>query len=351
MNDFITKSNYRFSPIGIDLGSANVKAVQLRKKRNSITVQNTILPTPGGTITEGIIVKPDLLVERLKKLRIDNNWHKARVNLCLPPQVLYIRRVSLPRIKDKEITRAMQLELERNFSINPAEAVYDYCRLEPVDPDDNQQEFILAAAEKRIARSYIRVVKEAGFSANILEIQPFSLLRSMMPCIKTSKAEDYSGILVDIGYQTTSIIIAAGSSYRFFRYLRTGSADFIETLADISGTDINQAGILLYKRKFTAEKKLMEKAESLAEQLQRTVTYWLEQNGNENITPNDLRICGGGAFIPGLAAVIGRRLAIRPKLHNSFRSDLYSTSNEKTTAQISAFFATAHGLALRGWSA
>jgi len=339
------------------LGSARIKIIQFKNSRGRLELfSRAITQTPLGTIEEGKINDPGPLTEELKQLKQKYSWHSNRVNLCLGSQAFFMRRVQLPPMTEAEKTRAMQFEVERHFPLKAREAVFDYCPVENSKiPSPSAREYLLAAASKETADSYSAVVESAGFNLQSIEILPLSLLRSILNRVTAGRGQPAKKnasccVLLDLGFKDSSLLIARGREYQIYRSLKTGIDHFCRDAVKGDCTDYQSAHRKVYTKGSLDERGLTKTADQLAAKIIQSLNYWTEQSSLSGSEVHSLEICGGGAFIPGLAAYLEQKLSIKPRLYNPLSTFTgTSLSGQPETYREEAFFPAAQGLALRGW--
>ncbi len=351
----------RYSPIGIDAGSAQIKMIQFRQNRGRIAVHCKALgPTDPEAYRDGMIVKPGPLIRELKRLKDTHRWHKNRVNLCLGPQAFYLRKVSLPQMTEAETCKAMFWEAENHFPLPASETVFDFC---PADSEplsgSEPRVYLLAATAKETADSFTAAVAAAGFQCVSLEILPLALLRSMQAGLQGRQEEggtDLPGggtllrVLIDIGHRSSTILIIRGRKYHFYRNLKFGTAHFTEALLQSSGESYPAAHRSLYEKKTLEAKGLLEAAGHFATKLEQSLSYAFDVPGHTEPALRSLEFCGGGAFIPGLATFVEQKLAVKRRLYNPLSAVSGSTLvGQPEVYREEALYPAAHGLALRGW--
>ncbi len=342
----------RYSPIGLDLGSAFIKMLQLRRSGGGEAVHClAAAPAPAGALKNGRISSPGLLAERLKQLRLKHPWHKNRVNICLGLQSFYLRRVKLPAMKEAERARAMRWEVEKHFPVSAEDAVFDYCPLESEVSGALNGEYLLAAAAKDTADSYTETVASAGFIPAALEIEPISLLRALnSAAYKTGRPLSLFRVLLNIGFERSALLVSCGGEYQFHRLLNTGLKHFYRSAAEKHGCSFNRAHRLVFSGKPLAERGLFPAAEQLAGQAAQSISYWFDQAGIPDVELHEFNLCGGGAFIPGLAAFLKNSFPVKPGIYDPLTGlNINRPAEPGGQTQRGALFAGAYGLALRGW--
>jgi type IV pilus assembly protein PilM len=335
----ITSFKYqgKYSPIGLDPGSHQLKLAQLAVENDQLYCHQRIAcPTPKSIFEKGMLKNPKSLAAVLRQLRNNINWNSNTVNLCLGPSSFNLTRVKLPAMNKRDLARTMSLEVEMRFSMNPRNTVFSYCSLSnPADKGQPERfrEYILVAADRDLITAYVDAVKLAGFKPGIIEVSPLSLLR-LPGRFFTGSDAIMSGctLLIDIGHCDSSFIIFNSNSFCFYRNLRSGASG-------ISGR-VNRS----------ARASLNDFAADLLAGVEQSLEYWLEQSENNRLYPETLYLSGGGIYIPGLASALGKRLGLKPRLFKPVASLCSCTENKKReTGMEDTLFAASYGLALRGW--
>jgi len=304
------KFRSRYSMIGIDLGSYQLKLVQLVQNRGNISLYQRISqPTPRGLIDKGKIKDINAMADLLRQLRGKQGWRTNKVNLCLSPQCFYFSRLTLPPMKASDLKNAMRLEVEKRFSLLPENAVYSFtaARLNLYDKE-YEHEYLLVAAAKETANAYTEAAHKAGFKPLALEISPFSLLR--VAHFSGASDDDNKGttLILDLGHHDSTLLLLHNGEFCFYRNLRIGINNFIQSEKENGRYTL-----------FPPDNKgFLNAAGLLTTRLNQSVDYWLEQSEITIEYPRTLQLCGGGVFLKGLPSFLGNRLKLKPKLYTPF---------------------------------
>lgn len=343
----------RYSTIGIDLGTARIKMLQLQQSRTkTVLFQESFLPTPEGAIVNGIIKEPSLLASHLKQVKEEQAWHGNRVSLCLDSRACYMRTVAMPDMKKNELRQAMRWEAKKHFPLAADEAVISFQQT-GCSPRDSgtAREYLLAAAPRDRVEQYTQLALEAGFVLLALEVAPTALLRSV-----TGSGENYftdqasHRLVIDCGNSTTELLLLDRNGYCFHRRLNIGITTFCRAAMAANEGDREAALRRTFSRADLSEKGLSHIASRLARGISESLDYWAEQDGHGKITLSAIEAGGGGIFIPGLASYLQHQLRQKFVIYNPlFKISPVSEPQTAASGQRGALFAVAHGLALRGW--
>lgn len=350
------KLNYKSSasPIGIDIGSAQIKIVQLQQQAGNLSFVNRVLtPTPEGAISEGRICDPEKLSYKLGQLKKKLPLKSNMANLSLGPEAHYLRLIELPPLSKKDLRKTLPWEIEKHFPLKAGNAVYDCCPLAGDGATSNGSiRYILAAAEAETANVLTGVAERAGFRPLSLEVSPLSLLRvEALYQNGNPVGNGNSGkALLDIGYRSSTLLLAVNKTLQYCRILRIGVFDFQKEASFASDINLNEAQRIIFQQDTLAAGSTIKSAELLAEQITRSISYYLDQSGSGRAEPQLLAVSGGGAAIPGLINFLQSKLSIKVVQQQlpSLTGNKANCSAKAPTA-TPAIYATAYGLALRGW--
>lgn len=328
--------------------------LQLRHNRGELNLHRKgIYPTPAGAIVKGRIINSTPLVEQLKRAKERGGWHGNRVNLCINSQACYLRIVTMPEMTGYDLNRAMHLEAERLFPLNIEQAVVTYTLINKKSLKGVPAgEYLLAAVSKTTSDPYLSVAAKAGLNPVSLVIEPLSILQSVRHARAANHFNNRSPfLLIDCGTETTGFLILNSRGYLFHRNINIGLNHFISAVDCRESTDKSAVLRQIFAGGTLDEKGLLAVADRLSNKISRALDYYFEHGKPPvNNMPQTIAACGGGIFIPGLAAHLQKCLHLKMELYNPLHNLIEDYGPGHSISQNEgALFATAHGLALKGW--
>lgn len=355
----------KYSSIGLDLGSAMIKMIQLHNHKGKLSVNKSFIGrTPEGAFEAGVPANPDLLARKIRTVINTKGWHDIHVNLSLSPQAFSFRTVSLPLMGSRALNKAMYWEALQSLpQADEEEIVFDYCLQNRFSANDNNERaYILAVTSKNTAEKYTAILDLAGLKCSALEVEPLSLFRSFNtansrqnnlnetdPAIISSRSKPAA--LIFIGYYNSAVLVTGEDELLFYRSIKLGTYDFIRILQDMHMCSAGDAEKHLFNSTTAADKiMLIPVCKQLAMKIEQTLNTWLDQYGETEPVLQQLHFSGGGAFIPGLRVLIEKHLQVKQFLYNPLINiNLTGRKNGSAHNREDIFFPLAHGLALRGW--
>src|SRR5690349_24788797 len=96
------------NPIGLDIGSSSIRAVEVRRARDEYSLTNFgQVPLPPGTVQGGMLMDPLALTSALKQLWAACKFNTRKVMLGVTNPQLVVRETSVSNLPAKEMRRSL----------------------------------------------------------------------------------------------------------------------------------------------------------------------------------------------------------------------------------------------------
>ncbi len=345
----------KYSPIGIDFGSGRIKMLQLSKRRGRLlTHAGSHLATPRDAVKNGEIVKPELLLTRLVQALQGTRWRGRKACLAMDSRACYLRLLTLPPLKGRELKQAVLWEARKHLPFDPDQAVISFMPLDDYQAQNRpRHRYLLAAVLKETANRYTDLALKAGLKPLSLETPATAWLRliSSRPPVSNHEAQECR-LHIDCGFSSTMLLLTLNGRYRYHRLLQLGIKNFC--LAANPGREKNlQAALgIVYERSDLSTRGLSGEAEKLSRGIGESLAYWYDLNREASCRPLSLELSGGGFLIPGLAAFLQQKLRLKTFFSDPLTAPGLCPAGEgggRPESSQEALFPPARGLALRGW--
>lgn len=209
---------------------------------------------------------------------------------------------------------------------------------------------ILVAVKKEIINEYISVVKEAGLTPIIVDIDSFAL--ENMYGVNYEIEPNRNVALVNIGASTINMSILKGGNSVFTRDSSMGSNLHSEALQREFNITYENAEKL--KRGESVENVSPEDANAVIEsaseeilsEIVRSIDYYRSTTDHEDLA--EVIISGGCALIKNFAPMVSERSGIETRIAEPFRNITITNKFDRSyIEELSPMMAVAVGLALR----
>lgn len=148
--------------IGISFSDLSIKAVLFEKGSFGPVVKSIMVPLEEGIIKEGLIIKQDELVKKLKEVKekIDSPF----VCFTIPDEVTYIFTATVPVVEGKDATESVAFSIEENVPISLSDAIFDFVPIS-VKQNENGHEgsFVVTACVKNEVEKIVSSLEASGF--------------------------------------------------------------------------------------------------------------------------------------------------------------------------------------------
>lgn len=227
-------------PIGVDIGAGGVKMAQLRSSGGGLEVQAlSRIDLPGGDQRPDDPNRIDSLVDLIARKVQSGGFSGRRVSIALDDRMVRTRSVRQPRMPLSELEAAAKLDAPGRLGFNDPEACEVGWLLagEVRQGDDVRDEVIYVGSERApIERLVYRL---AGLGLRPMWVEPgfTACTRCFTRTLRRAADQSVVQLIVDIGLQTTGVILSRGSSVAFYKQLEIGGAAFTKAASEKLGLE------------------------------------------------------------------------------------------------------------------
>lgn len=335
------------SLIGLDVGSHSAKAVELTVAGGETYVSATAtVELPAGE------ERRDVLANMLQS----SDFHTRRVATAVSGKSVIVRYLTLPRMTDEELPRALDFEADKYIPFDMSDVVKDCQRLDGDDlgadsVEEDKMRVLLVAAKRNVVDDAVQVAQDVGLTPSIVDVDAFALGNAF----ELKRQDDADGAtegeviaLVDIGARKTSINIVQGNQSGFTREIYMGGNDFTQAISKRLGMRLEDAEDFK-KDPGSSEQELEEALAQTLDDLGGEILLSFDYYENQFESRVDEVFLSGGSsrmpiLVPTFERIFNRRTSTwNPLEHLSVRTDM----SDEVLEQMSGQMAIALGLASR----
>ena len=352
--DFGWKQSFRLQHdevIGLDIGSSEVKMVQLHKYNGGYAV------TAAGAVEIAASTKNNTQRETNTTKAIRECLQSAETNAQMTvcgvsgPEVA-VRYFKFPSLLPGEIEGAVLLEAAQVCPFNVDDGTVDYQLIS--DGGDNVTGILVAATNKLIQRKK-RLIENASLKCVLVDVEGLALLNcfsELKPNGSERKGSSQTAAVLNVGNSHTVLAIMGDNGLPFIRDITCAGNDIVEQIAAENKVLTERVReILLGCENPAAEPEvgnsLAGACEKLIVDVTETLRYYTAQE--KSTVVEKVFVCGGFALVKGFVELLNSRLSTQAVLWNPFdkmRCDACG-SHEAILAKKGPAMAVAAGLAMR----
>jgi type IV pilus assembly protein PilM len=295
-------------PIGLDIGSSSIRAVEVRRNKDDYTLVNFgQLPLEAGTVVAGVVQNPVGLTAALKSLWAASKFGSKKVTLAVTNPQLVVREASIANLPASQMRQALPFQVKEQLPLAVERSLLDFYPLE--QPGDSPTvRGLLIAMPKDAVLTAVQAAQKAGLQVKGVDLASFAMLRA------ASRLDAQVEAIVDIGANITSVVVHADGEPLFVRTLPRGGTEITETIATRLGLQPAEAesvkcrfGVHGNGNPDTAA-ALVDAVRPLASELRSSFTYLASGERQKQVTR--ISLCGGSALMPGLAEHLQEQLGV-----------------------------------------
>jgi len=345
------------SSVGIDIGTAEIKIVQLSSFARRIKLENygqisskALYQKPFRTFEKStLLLSTQEIVKAIKAIFEEAKVKTKSAYFSIPDFASFFTTFELPPMSKEEIPFAVEAEARRHIPLPISEVTWDW-QLIGRRPFMGRERFriLLVSVPKEVINQYSLIAKSLGIESVSLEVETFSLLRSL-------SEKDRIISIIDIGARTTSCSIIKGKILKISRSFDLSEDEFVQAISKSLGIDVNLAEELkkrygLLSTEIPEGKEIREILIPLINSLLRDVEQtFLSFKNIEGKEIEKIILAGGGANLPGLLQYFQNYFKKEVEIANPFKKIYFPAILEETLREIGPSFSIAVGLALRSF--
>ncbi|MEB3338553.1 MAG: type IV pilus assembly protein PilM [Leptolyngbyaceae bacterium] len=320
----------RAKGVGIELTPERVNIAQLRKQGQGYKlVTLASVEVPEGIIQEGQIADPVAMAGVIQSALEQSKIKAKRAATAIPGREAVTRLIPVPAELDDRELREMVLNQEAGLYLTfpREEADVDYQKLGVFTDEDGIEkvQVLLVATRKEVTNTYLTTFEQAGLQVDVLEVSSFSLIRTIREQLRQFSPQEAVAI-ADIQFESTEISIVVDGVPQFSRTVPIGTfqiqsalsramnlppsrntellqgmtiplvaTDTIGSTTKIGGTNPGSAAML----RILGE---------LADELRRSIDFYLNQGENQEVA--QLLLAGPGGGLGQLDEFFTQRLSL-----------------------------------------
>lgn len=339
--------------VGVDIGNSAVRAVEVHAHdsvRPSI-VRYAETPLPEGAVRRGEVIEVGTVGTALKRLWSTGGFKTKEVVLGMGGARVFAREFSVPKAPLPQIRESLPFVVQDLLPIPVADALLDFY---PIAEEQGETgpvvSGLLVAAIHDAVAANVGATMAAGLKPVHVDLVPFAVCRALAP-MRSARGRE---MLVDIGADTTNVVVVDDGVPHFVRMIPNGGDDVTNAIAnrlqwtpeqaERAKRAIGMGGPLTRPEDRPVLEVVYEVVGELLSGIRNTLSYYASAKPHAPV--ERIRLTGGGARLAGLphalADVVGLPVQVAEPL-----AGVPVARGVRHQAQVEHdAFATAFGLAL-----
>jgi type IV pilus assembly protein PilM len=341
--------------VGVDISTNGLRAVELLNatKGKPTLLRHHSVALPVGAVSRGEVIEPSTVATALKQLWTTGGFKGKDVVLGIGNSRVFARNLTVPKMSLKLIRESLPFQVQEMIPFPTDDAVLDFYPIsEGTGENGPIVNGLLVAAVREAVLGNVNAVQLAGLNALDVDLVPFALSRVLL----RGEAKAGTAAIIDVGSNTTTVIVSSDGVAQFVRIIPTGGDDLTSSLSRRLNISVEQSEGL--KRSIgiaTASPRpedvnvastIMELTSELITSLRTTLNYFAGAGTATAISR--IVLSGGGSRLPGFSQALSEHTRL-PVIHGN-PLDSITVSGKEAQASlangIGSNYAVALGLAL-----
>ena len=370
-----TKGGRANSVIGIDIGSASIKVVQLRREKGRAVLETygeiALGPYSGVEVGRATNLSIKDISKALLDVMKEANITAKSAGISIPFSASLTSIIEMPKMSSKQLSHMIPLEARKYIPANindvtldwfvipddPAQKEWSRSRASQTEADatnansvPEKSEVLIVAIHNEELIGYQTLAQNTNLSVGFYELEIFGVIRSAI-------GEGIAPIMVvDFGASTTKVYIVEKGIVRFSHLINKGSQDLTLAVSRSLGWNFNKSerrkreqGLLVRTGSDAEEDTLVKDA--LLSTLGRIfsdinrVLLSYERKYGKNVAK--MIMTGGGAGLNGLSEYAMDMVKMEVVRSDSFQKVSTPAFLEDVLKEVGPEFTVAVGMALR----
>lgn len=354
-------------PIGIDIGSESIKMLQLQVSpdRAPSVAAAAVWRFPRGASQDPSQHRPQA-IEAVSGMLRHGGFSGRDVVSALSCSQVGIKNVRLPRMPLHELEAAIKWEATERFGFEVSEDQLNWIDAGEVrSGTDTVQELILLVANPAAIDEHLAMLSAMKLSPVAIDAEPLATFRVFGRFLRREEDEQAAKVILDLGASGTRVLVARGKQIVFIKGLEVGGSALTAAVSrqfNLSEEDAAQFRLRAMQQEsaratgdmadsanalvdWNTQDAVRGTLESLAEELALCLRYCSVTF--RGLRPTEVILCGGEAYDPLVAKLLGERLGIPCVMGRPMRGlDTDTVDWEGHSRGIFAEWAVCTGLAL-----
>ncbi len=339
--------------VGLDLGQHSFRAIELERGRKEDVINRFgSYENPKLNINSGEAEDIDLYASSLRDFFQETGFSTQNVVMGLEESSVFMRIIKVPAMNDKDIATAIKYEAEKYIPLPLDQVTLSYQKLDEVMEDVRKVNVQIVAAKNKKVNDFVEIVKRAGLKPAGIEPETLAIGRAL-----GDAAADANGtVILNIGYNTTLIVVVYGGYVRFTRTIPMGGDVITKAIQQSLKLDYIQADE--YKKVYGLDPthfdgKIADIIKPIIDQIimevKRASIFFTNSNTGANI--KRIVVAGGTARMPELIRYLIDNIDFEVELGNPLGNLVFSPkmvpSRVTSLTENAPMYSTAVGLALK----
>ena len=326
--------------LGLDIGTAAVKAVELSREGEALKVTG---------VSMAPLANPAETASVVKEVIRQGSFHTKLAASNVSGRLVSIKYITLPAMTDEEMKKALPFEADKHIPFDVKDTLLDGQRIGQAAAEAKEMTAVLVAAKRNLVLERADLLNAVGLCPQIVDADVFALGNAYELSLQAGAERKGSVAIVDIGASKTSVNILRNGATCFTREIYIAGNDLRDAIAkrlSLSPEEAEKIKCSPGSQEDACKEAASMPLEDLTNELRMSLEFY--ENQFES-SVDEVCLAGGGSRLPWLPETLGTAFGKPARPWNPFEK-LVGEGQGLDASSLAArggTFAVALGLAAR----
>ena len=348
--------------IGLKIGASQLAAAVVVEENGAHELLELArTPLDPGIVVDGEVRDADALVAALKAFFSEHKLPTKDVRIGLASSRIGVRTFDIVGIEDESrLDNAVRFKAHEVLPVAVHESVLDYRVLgqSVVESGETSHHVLLVVAPRDQVEPYMDVCSRAGLKLVGIDLEALGVMRAFVePGAPIRDTGDTATVVVSVGHEHSSLIVAGGSVCEFTRVFDWGGATLEEAIAQELQVSALEAQQILHQVTLAGSPTTLDsdtharaldavrlRLTPFARELVSSLQFYQSQPDSLGI--GEILITGGASRMDGLAEALHQMIGVSVRVGDPLARMIVRTAFDQDTEEAMPSFAVPIGLAI-----
>lgn len=333
---------------GLDIGTSAIRVVELHGPGPvKSLVRYGMVPIDTKLANSDSKADQQRLAQVIRDMLVQVGVGTKNVAVGIPSQKVFTAVFDIGRLSPAELAKTIKFQADAMIPTAVADSKIDWALLGDSPQDKTKVEILLSSVTNDFIEARLDMLESIGLNVIAFEPDNLAVTRAMLAHEATLPQ-----MVLDIGSQSTDLVIAMNGGPRLTRSIPTGTDAIVK--AAMQNLNIDQAQAEQFVFKFGLSKDKLEgqiyqsiigTIELLSNEIDKSIKFFQTRYIDAKL--DRIIMTGGASALPEFPLFVANKFNIQVEIGNAWRNIAFSADKQNELLAISNHFGVAAGLAER----
>ncbi|MDB5166063.1 MAG: Pilus assembly protein PilM [Candidatus Saccharibacteria bacterium] len=334
---------------GLDIGTTAIRLVELSSGSNGAKtlVKYAYVPVDTKIALSDSKADQQKLADAIANLVREARVTTKNVAVGLPSSRVFTTVADFDRLPVNELGKAIHFQADSLIPTPPAESKIDWALIGDSPKDRTKVEIVLSSVTNKFVEERLDLIESIGL--NVIAFEPDNVA---LPRALVAPGTAQPQLIIDMGHNSTDIVITMADAPRLTRSIPTGMEAIIKSASQNLNIDdkqaeqfVNKFGVIKDKLEGQVYQAIIGTVDVLVGEVDKSLKFF--QARYPEVKLDRIIVTGSASTIPEFPLYLANKFGLNIEIGNAWRNVVFAADRQNELAAVSNQFGVAVGLAER----